>query len=487
MKLLLVDDEPQALSSLQRLLRRRGLRNVASCDNGAEAVRLISENDYDVVLLDLLMPGVGGLEVLRATRARVPCTEFIVVSALDDVKSSVAAVRLGAYDYLVKPVDNERLLLTIERAYERKGMRAGLVGCRRERGGEDVGEAFAPILTRSPRMREVLAYAEVMARGGNPVLVTGESGTGKELLARALHAAGPTPSGPLVTVNVASIPESLFESQFFGHVKGAFTGASRDHAGYFEQAHGGTLFLDEVGELPMHLQPKLLRALEDKAVTRVGGARPAQVDVRIVSATNRDLDAACAKGAFRLDLLYRIKSAVVFLPPLRERREDIPLLAGHFLRRAGARYGKELDGFTPEAVEALCAREYPGNVRELAQIVEHAALLADGPAVDVADLGIAPAASDPFVRTLCTLRANEDAHVAYVLTRTGGDRTRAAEVLGVSVRQLQRKLARLRADPAWSCLAGLGDDLVGDSASESATEPANESRPAGDGAGGGGN
>lgn len=454
MKILIVDDERQALSSLARLLRRKGMRNVEACDNGAEAVERIREQGYDVVLLDLLMPGMGGLEVLEAVRAEVPCTEFVVISALDEVDSSVAAVRLGAYDYLVKPVDNERLLLTLERAYERKGMRAGLIGCRSRKSSDGPSEAFAEILTRSTRMREVLSYAEVMARGGNPVLVTGESGTGKELLARAVHKAGPNPDGPLVTVNTASIPESLFESQFFGHVKGSFTGANRDHAGFFEQARGGTLFLDEVGELPLHLQPKLLRVLEDKTVMRVGGSRAVQVDVRIVSATNRDLDEACREGSFRLDLLYRLKSAHVTLPPLRHRREDVPLLAGHFLSLAEGRYAKRFQGFSPDAMEALCAWDFPGNVRELAQLVEHAALLAEGAEITAANLGLRAPAADPFVRSLISLRENEDAHVAYVYSRTGGDRARTADILGISVRQVQRKLARLREDSAWSHLLG---------------------------------
>jgi len=456
MRLLVVDDEPQVLSSLRRLLRRRLTRDVETCQDGAEAERLISSGGYDVVLLDLIMPGMGGLELLETVRARAPHTEFVVVSALDDVQSSVRAIRLGAYDYLVKPADNERLLLTIERAYERKGMRAGLMGDPAVTRDVLKSDAFAHVLTRSVRMREIMVYTGIMARGGTPMLVTGESGTGKELLARAIHKAGPCPEGPLVTVNVASIPETLFESQFFGHVKGAFTGATRDHAGLFEQAHKGTLFLDEVGELPLHLQPKLLRVLEDKTLTRVGGNRLIQVDVRIVSATNRDLDEACREGRFRLDLLYRLKSAQVIMPPLRDRPEDIPLLAGHFLQQAARRHGKQLLGFAPDALEALCSRAYPGNVRELAQLVEQAVLLCPGDTISGKDLGIAPGPGDPFVRGLASLRDNEDAQVVFVYLRTGRDRGRSAEILGLSLRHLHRKLARLRLQAPWAGLLGDG-------------------------------
>jgi len=456
MKILVVDDEPQVLSSLRRLLRRKLTLDVETCPDGEEAARLIGSGEYDVVLLDLIMPGMGGLDLLESVRARAPHTEFVVVSALDDVQSSVRAIRLGAYDYLVKPVDNERLLLTIERAYERKGMRAGLLGDKDALRGVLESDAFAGIITRSARMREIMVYAGIMARGGNPVLITGESGTGKELLAKAIHKAGMCPTGPLVTVNVASIPESLFESQFFGHVRGSFTGATRDHAGFFEQAHGGALFLDEVGELPLHLQPKLLRVLEDKTLTRVGGNRPIQVDVRIISATNRDLDEACREGRFRLDLLYRLKSAQVTMPPLSDRPEDIPLLAGHFLKQAARRYGKDIPDFTPDALEALCSRPYPGNVRELAQLVEQAALLCPGGMVSVRDLGITPCAGDPFVRSLTSLRDNEDAHVVFVYLRTGRDRVRSAEILGVSLRHLHRKLARLRLTEQWAGLLGDG-------------------------------
>ena len=264
MRILIVDDEEIALTSVRRILKRRGLRDVEACDGGKDAIARIKEEDFDLVLLDLLMPEVDGLQVLEATKPFKPDTEFIILTAVDDTQAAVKAVRLGAYDYLVKPVDNERLLLTIDKAYERKGLLSGLAGVRSGKDATAIPEAFSGIVTRSARVMELLSYSLIMARSGNPILITGESGVGKELLAHGIHRAGPSPDGPFIPVNVSSIPETLFESQVFGHVRGAFTGADRDYPGLFEQAHGGTLFFDEIGELPLNLQAKLLRVLEDK-------------------------------------------------------------------------------------------------------------------------------------------------------------------------------------------------------------------------------
>ncbi len=442
MKVLVVDDERVALGSIRRLLRRRGVCDVEICESGKEAICRIREQDYDIVLLDLLMPSIDGMQVLESTKPFSASTEFIIVTAVDDLSTAVRAVRLGAYDYLVKPVDNERLCLSIERAYERKALIAGLAGS--GKGSAQVPGAFFEIITKDPRMKEVLRYAEVMARSGNPVLITGETGTGKELAARGIHRAGPARGGPFLAVNIASIPESLFESQLFGHVKGAFTGAQRDYAGYFEQANGGTLFLDEIGELPLNLQVKMLRVLEDKSIVRLGDTKPTHVNVRIVSATNRDLEHSCREGRFRFDLMYRLKSAHVHLPPLRERENDIPLLATHFLAEACKRYDKKVQSFSTEAMQVLTARAFPGNVRELAQLVENSVLLCDSPFILPRHLGeSSPSAPSP-ARSLCTLKKNDELHVLFVLEQTGGDRKQAAKFLGITVRQLQRKLASMK-------------------------------------------
>jgi DNA-binding NtrC family response regulator len=448
MRILIVDDEQVFLNSARRLLKWRGIRNVDICDNGREAIRQIREKDFDIVLLDLLMPDIDGLQVLESTKPYRPHTEFIILTAVDDIPTTVKAIRMGAYDYLVKPVDNDFLLLTIKRAYERRGLLIGLSVSAGE-SSMDIPPAFSDIITRSSLMRSLLSYADVMARSGNPILITGESGTGKELVAQGIHRAGPAPKGPFIAVNVSAIPAPMFESQFFGHAKGAFTGADAPHEGFFEQADGGTLFLDEIGELPYDLQAKLLRVLEEKTFVPLGAKKPVWVDVRIISASNQDLDRACRDGHFRLDLLYRLKSAHVHLPPLRERIPDIPLLAGHFLKIASNRHQRDVQGFSSEALEALCRRDYPGNVRELAQLVENAVLIADGPCILPGHLGMKALERDPSVRNLCSLKDNDMIHVAYVMKQTGGNRTEAARILGITLRQLQRKLAVMKEDPEW--------------------------------------
>lgn len=447
MRILVVDDEEVARHSVRRLLQRRGFADVDLCAEGGAALAALQAKDYDVVLLDLLMPGMDGLEVLAAAKPQAPATEFVLVTAVDDVPQAVRALRLGAYDYLVKPVDNARLVFTLERALERRGLRAGQAG---QGGGAGrplgIPPAFANFLTAAPRMREILAYAEVMARSGLAVLVTGESGTGKELLAHGIHRASGAGTGPLVAVNVAAIPESLFDSQFFGHLKGSFTGAVEDRAGFFEQADGGSLFLDEIGELPMALQAKLLRAIEERRVTRIGGRAPVPFRAQIISATNQDLEAACRAGRFRSDLLYRLRGAHVHLPPLRERRADIPLLLRHLWDEACSRLGKA-DLAPPEAwVGRLLRQDFPGNVRELRQAVEQAAALV-GTAAEAWLSAPAGGSASPAAGggTLCSLKESDARHLRFVLEETGGNRRAAARILGITPRQLYRRLAKLRA------------------------------------------
>ncbi|MBU0985786.1 MAG: sigma-54 dependent transcriptional regulator [Proteobacteria bacterium] len=449
MKILIVDDEQIALESVRRILRRRGFRDVEVCDNGEEAIGHIMENDFDLVLLDIVMPGKDGLDVLKTTKPHKPLTEFIIITAVEDVATSVKALRLGAYDYLIKPLDPERLILSLNQAFERKGLRAGLIGTDLTGEPAAIPAAFSLIITRCQRMRELINYTQIMARSGNPVLITGESGTGKELLARAIHRAGPGAESPFIAVNVSSVPASLFESQFFGHVKGAFTGTERDHTGYFEQADGGVLFLDEIGELPPDIQVKFLRVLEEKTITRLGGTSPRKIDFQIVSSTNKNLNKACQEGQFRLDLLYRLNSAHVHLPPLRERMEDIPLLAGYFLKMTCQRQQVDIEGFSPEALAMLCQADYPGNIRELAQVVERAALVAGSGYILPRHLGRQQAIDQSYIRSLCSFRENTEAHLAYVLAHTRGDRKTAAKILEVSIRQLQRRLAEMKENPRW--------------------------------------
>ncbi|HON59026.1 MAG TPA: sigma-54 dependent transcriptional regulator [Smithella sp.] len=448
MRILVVDDEEVARNSVRRLLKWRGIRNVEACGTGKEAIGKIKGADFDIVLLDLLMPEIDGMQVLEATKPYRPHTEFIILTAMDDIPTTVKAIRLGAYDYLVKPVDNELLFVAIKRAYEHRGLMIGLSSAAAQ-GGNKVPEAFADIITQNPQMCSILSYAQIMAGSGNPVMITGESGTGKELVARGIHRAGPSPKGPFVAVNVSAIPASMFESQFFGHVKGAFTGADVAHRGYFEQADGGTLFLDEIGELPLSLQSKLLRVLEEKSFYPLGSSKPVWVDVRVISASNRDIEKACQEGLFRLDLLYRLKSAHIHLPPLRERKDDIPLLADYFLSRAAEHYGKTIGGFSADALRWLTERAYPGNIRELSQTIDNAVLLADSNLILPHHLGTTPQNTSSLDRQLCTLKENEEVHTIYVLQKVNGDRNRAAGILGITLRQLQRKIAAMKKNPQW--------------------------------------
>jgi DNA-binding NtrC family response regulator len=451
MRILIVDDEEVALNSVRRLLKWRGIRNVDICNNGKDAIAKIKETDFDIVLLDLLMPEVDGLQVLESTRPYRPHTEFIILTAIDDIPTTVKAIRLGAYDYLVKPVDNDLLFLAIKRAYEHRGLLIGLSATAGD-NKNNVPNAFSGIITQCPQMCSTLSYAQVMAGSGNPIMITGESGTGKELVAKGIHQAGPMPQGPFIAVNVSAIPATMFESQFFGHAKGAFTGAETPYRGYFEQADGGTLFLDEIGEMPIGLQTKLLRVLEEKSFYPLGTSKPVWVDVRVISASNRNIDHACQEGNFRLDLLYRLKSVHIHLPPLRERQGDIPLLASHFLHKACSNYNKEVNGFSLEAMDLLNKRDYPGNVRELAQIIENAVLVTDSNLILPHHLGMTSTSLSPLARQLCTLKENDEAHLVYVLNNANGDRGKVAQILGITVRQLQRKIAAMKKNPQWESI-----------------------------------
>lgn len=436
MRILIVDDEIEALISLKRLLKRAGFNNVDTTEFGKKAVELIKANEYDVVLLDLLLPDLHGQEILEATKPYRPETEFIILSAVDELQSAVTAVRSGAYDYLVKPTEPERIILSIERAFERKGLKRSLKVSQNIEQEIGISDVFSEIITQSRKMKEVLSYTEVMTQSGNPILITGESGTGKELLARAIHKLGSNAAGPFLPVNVASVPESLFESQFFGHTTGAFTGA-KEFEGYFKLANGGTLFLDEIGELPLNQQVKFLRVLEDKQVTSIGETSPKPVNVRIVSATNIDIDEACKNGKFRMDLLYRLKSAHVHLPPLRERKGDIELLTNVFIEKFSKLHNKVISSTHPEVFNVLPQRTFKGNIRELSQIIENAVLLSSGNQLTPKDIG-AEYFADEVDDKLLSLKENTKLHINKVLEFTKGDKRKASEILGVSLRQVQR-------------------------------------------------
>ncbi|HYQ80156.1 MAG TPA: sigma-54 dependent transcriptional regulator, partial [Anaeromyxobacteraceae bacterium] len=363
------------------LLRHAGYQ-VAEAEDGAAAVQRLGSESFDVVLTDLRMGAVDGLEVLRSALESAPATQVIVMTAFGTIESAVEAMRRGAFDYLAKPFKGEELLLRVEKAVERRrllGEMSFLAGEFRERYGME------HIVGRSQALREVLERVVRVAPTDATVLVSGESGTGKELVARALHAASRRAARPFVPVNCAAITETLLESELFGHAKGAFTGAVRARRGLFEEAGGGTLFIDEIGETTPNFQAKLLRALQEGEIRRVGESTPIKVDVRVVAATNQDLKKAIAEKRFREDLFYRLNVVPLRIPPLRERPEDIPLLAVHFLGRYNRRTG-ERKVLTPEALQRLTAHPWPGNVRELENMVEQAAALSAAPEIRAPDI-----------------------------------------------------------------------------------------------------
>ena len=435
-KILVVDNDPEMLSLLQRRLESEG-RIVAAVASGAEAVASLGRDEFDVVLTDLVMDGVDGWGVLREAQRVQPQARVILMTAFASLETAIEAVREGAYDYLTKPFKLAEADMAVDRALDDRRLREEN---RRLRAEVERRFSFDSLIGRSESMQAVFEKIRAVADTDATVLLLGESGTGKELVARAIHHNSARRGRPFVPVNCAAIPETLLESELFGHEKGAFTGAVRKRAGLFADAHGGTLFLDEVGDIPLPVQAKLLRALQEKTIRPVGGSQEIQLDVRLVSATHRDLLALVGEGRFRDDLYYRLAVIPIRLPSLRERSEDLLLLANHFLARASAGLGKRMDGFDEDATAWLLAHRWPGNVRELENVIERAVTLARGPRVVRADLGIEftpeGAASLSLRPTLAEL---EEQYIRQVIEETNGDKAAAATILGISVRTLQRR------------------------------------------------
>ncbi len=375
--ILLADDEEGILKTLGRALREDG-HAVATTSSASEAARLLGDRSFDVFVVDYRMPGRSGLELIRDLAAAVPEAErpqVIMMTAHATVENAIEAMKLGAYDYLQKPFDVEELLVVVRRALEHQSLSRQHRYLLSERE-EDFGHYG--IVGKSRAIQDVLRQLELVARSKSTVLVTGETGTGKELAARAIHARSAQRDRPLIKVNCAAIPETLLESELFGHVKGAFTGATANRRGRFALADGGTIFLDEIGTLGLPVQAKLLRVLQEREFEPVGSERTEAVDVRVIAATNRDLRTMVADGRFQEDLFYRLSVIPIELPPLRERPEDIPLLVEHFLRKHAQRVGRRIDGIEPLALERLSAGRWPGNVRELENAIERAVVLDDG-------------------------------------------------------------------------------------------------------------
>jgi two-component system, NtrC family, response regulator HydG len=384
-RVLVVDDEPALLRALETLLVKKG-HDVVALESPIAATQRLAVDDFDVALLDVKLPLLSGLELLSAVKDRRPEVEVIMMTGHATVEAALGAVRAGAYDYLTKPFEDvEVVARAVAKAAERKALfdrNRQLERELRERGGAP-GDG---LVGTSGAMREVTRMIDAVAYSATTVLVTGESGTGKELVARALHARSPRRAGPFVALNCGALTETLLESELFGHVKGAFTGAERDQRGLFDAADGGTIFLDEIGDIPPATQVRLLRVLQDGEIKRVGAADSVKVDVRVIAATHRDLPKLVRSGKFREDLFYRLNVINVPLPPLRDRAEDVPLLAHHFLRRYAERLGKKVRALAPDAVELLCSHRWPGNVRELENAIERAVVLCHGEAVTATDL-----------------------------------------------------------------------------------------------------
>jgi DNA-binding NtrC family response regulator len=384
-RVLIVEDEPSLLRALESFLLKKG-HQVTALSSPIEATQRLAQQDFDVALLDIKMPDLSGLELLSAVKHRRPEVEVIMMTGHATVETAVAAIRAGAYHYLTKPFDDVELVAqTVAKAAERKQLcdrNKQLESQLREReGGPSDG-----LVGNSGGMRDVARMIDAVAYSATTVLVTGESGTGKELVARALHAKSPRRSHPFVALNCGALTETLLESELFGHVKGSFTGAQRDQKGLFDAADGGTIFLDEIGDIPLSTQVRLLRVLQEGEIKRVGSADSVRVDVRVIAATHRDLPRMVKAGAFREDLFYRLNVIAIPLPPLRERIEDVPLLAHHFLQRHAERLGRRVRTVSPEAIELLAGYRWPGNVRELENAIERAVVLCRGDTLIPADL-----------------------------------------------------------------------------------------------------
>ncbi len=448
--ILVVDDEQSMREFLEILLGKQG-HEVSTAADVAGALARVAQGGLDLVITDLRLGRESGLDLLRAVKAEAPATEVVMITAFATTENAIQAMKAGAYDYVLKPFKVDELQLVVEKALERRALVAENRVLRHRAGLPKAHE----LVGRAPAIEEVRRLVDKVAPSRTTILVTGESGTGKEVVARAIHARGGRADAPFVAINCGAIPEGLIESELFGHERGSFTGAAETHGGLFEVAGAGTLFLDEVGELPPPVQVKLLRALQERKVRRVGGTRDIPVAARIVAATNRDLASEVKAGRFREDLFYRLNVIQVRLPPLRERREDLPLFLEHFLAKFAAELGRPVPRLSPEAERTLLAWDWPGNVRELANVVERAVTLADGDVVEPAVLppdlaGRAEPAAPGEATALPEAGLDLEAHLDRIeraileqaLARTGGVKTEAARLLSLTFRSLRYRLAK---------------------------------------------
>ncbi len=441
--ILVVDDDPSILDMTEDLLTEAGFE-VTKCGSGEEALELAEERDWDVVLSDLQMPGIDGLDLLAEMRERRPHTPIILMTAFGTIQVAVSAMRAGALDFVTKPFQAEELLVSLERAFERRALEEEN---RRLRRAVARVSSFGELVGKSPAMNEIYAMIKKIATNRSNILITGDSGTGKEVVARSIHFTGARAAKPFVPINCTAMPEGLLESELFGHVRGAFTGAHANKKGLFETAEGGTLFLDEIGDMPVSLQSKLLRVLQDREVRPVGGTQNQKIDVRIIAATNQDIHRAIEEGRFRQDLYFRLNVIPIHIPPLRERSEDIPVLAEAFLRKHSD------DGrvrFSDAALRKMMRGHWPGNARELENCIERALALSSSPEIVASDILIPDdsAPSDGSIEEMLlrialerrlTVRDLTDAYIDAALEATHGRKSEAARILGMNRRTLYRR------------------------------------------------
>jgi two-component system response regulator AtoC len=445
--IIVIDDELDFLQSVKRGLVTSGFTRVRTEVDSQKAAACFEQGDrFDLALIDISMPNLSGIELLDIIKSASPATECIMVTALDEARTAIQCLKKGAYDYLIKPLSREDLILSVNRAIERKRfVEIVELNKRNTLPRIENKDAFKPIITRSLPMLKILREAELHATSNIPVLITGETGTGKELLARAIHDASTRAKHTFTPINMESINAQMFEAEFFGHSKGAFTGAEKDHSGYLEASHRGTVFLDEIGTLPFDLQGKLLRFLQEGEFIKIGSATPQKVDARIISATNAEMEHLVDQRKFRRDLYYRLKGGWLHLPPLRERKEDMPDLINYFLAEMNAPNGREID---TEALSALLAYDFPGNIRELKSILMSAVNLSQGGPISLQHLPNAlrkKAFKKPMPHgtengPLLTLQEMEKKHILHVYNQLGKNKSQTARVLGIALNTLRSKL-----------------------------------------------
>ena len=441
--ILVADDEPAQREMVLGFLKKQGFEVIAA-DSGEKALELFRQDTFDLVLTDQKMANMSGLELLQAVHSINPETPVILITAFGTIEAAVAALKQGAIDYLTKPLNLDELLHRIRQVSDHHRI---LNENRELREALQERHRIEGVVGESGPMLEVLSMVRRVAPSEATVLIRGESGTGKELIAKAIHFGSPRGRGPLVKVNCAALPEALLESELFGHEKGAFTGAVTSRQGRFELANGGTIFLDEIGDLPLHLQAKLLRVLQEREYEKVGSSRPVKVNVRILAASHRPLEALIKAGQLREDLYYRLNVVTILIPPLRERRSDLPLLIEHFVRRFAEKNSRTIRGFTPEGRDILLRYDYPGNVRELENIIERAVVLTRDDVIASGDLPLTvqePEIADrnPETNLTAAVEALERRMIRDALARSDGVQTRAAELLGIGERALRYKLIK---------------------------------------------